>query len=663
MATDIERLVVSLEANIAKYERSLAKALNQTNTSARQIEKRFTDMNKKVGDSFDFGGALTRSAGLLGIGLSGTAAFKAISDAAQQFTKLQNELKVTGLEGAQLEKTFSALFQIAQKNGTAIEPLTTLYSRLSQAQKELNTNSTDMLRFTDGIAQALRVAGTDSTQAAGALLQLSQALGSGTVRAEEFNSVNEGARPILQAVAAGLKEAGGSVSTLKNLVNDGKVSSEAFFRAFLAGMPQLEAQVAKADGTIGQAQARISNAFLALVGHIDQVTGASGNAAKSLNGVADVIDKVGGYFDAANKKLETFQSYLTAIGNNGIWKSIAKFFGADFSPEEMARYGLSPVNQSGPGGRIAEGARDPSGQALAAPKINPVSLKDYAVKSKKDSDADTDAFERATAALQKRIEVLNAETAVVGQGADARAKARATVELETAAKKANADAGLKNTEVTEAQRKKITELAEAYALAAAKAEEANSPLNRLAREASDTNARLNEWAAGSLESVTDSLADVVTGAQSVEDAFKRMAQTIINELARIAIKKAIVGPIAEGLSGLFGGTGATGSFTVGSQTFPKFATGTDFAPGGPAIVGERGPELVNLPRGAQVIPNSVMRRLGGTMVNVGGSTVVVQGDASERTLGLISAALSRYDQQLQPKILDGVRRARETRNL
>jgi hypothetical protein len=33
-----------------------------------------------------------------------------------------------------------------------------------------------------------------------------------------------------------------------------------------------------------------------------------------------------------------------------------------------------------------------------------------------------------------------------------------------------------------------------------------------------------------------------------------------------------------------------------------FATGTTFAPGGMALVGERGPELVNIPRGGQVVP-------------------------------------------------------------
>ena len=36
---------------------------------------------------------------------------------------------------------------------------------------------------------------------------------------------------------------------------------------------------------------------------------------------------------------------------------------------------------------------------------------------------------------------------------------------------------------------------------------------------------------------------------------------------------------------------------------PGFRRGTNFAPGGQAIVGEDGPEVVNLPRGSQVIPN------------------------------------------------------------
>lgn len=49
---------------------------------------------------------------------------------------------------------------------------------------------------------------------------------------------------------------------------------------------------------------------------------------------------------------------------------------------------------------------------------------------------------------------------------------------------------------------------------------------------------------------------------------------------------------------------------VPSIPIPGFANGTRSAPGGMAVVGERGPELVNLPRGSQVIPNHQLRSVG-----------------------------------------------------
>jgi hypothetical protein len=47
---------------------------------------------------------------------------------------------------------------------------------------------------------------------------------------------------------------------------------------------------------------------------------------------------------------------------------------------------------------------------------------------------------------------------------------------------------------------------------------------------------------------------------------------------------------------------------------PGYASGTNSAPGGAAVVGERGPELVNLPKGSRVTPNG---QWGGVTVNIG----------------------------------------------
>lgn len=51
-----------------------------------------------------------------------------------------------------------------------------------------------------------------------------------------------------------------------------------------------------------------------------------------------------------------------------------------------------------------------------------------------------------------------------------------------------------------------------------------------------------------------------------------------------------------------------------STYIPGFASGTNYAPGGLAVVGEQGPELVNLPRGAQVKPNN--ESIGSTTINL-----------------------------------------------
>ncbi len=150
-----------------------------------------------------------------------------------------------------------------------------------------------MINFTDKVAVALRVAGVNTRNSFRALLQLSQALGGGVVRAEEFNSVNDGARPILQAVAAGLKEAGGSVASLRQLVVDGKVSSEAFFKAFEAGAVTLESKVAGSTLTTAQEFVRLQNVLVDTAGKLDTITNASGVVGGALERMADIIAALG----------------------------------------------------------------------------------------------------------------------------------------------------------------------------------------------------------------------------------------------------------------------------------------------------------------------------------------------------------------------------------
>lgn len=70
-------------------------------------------------------------------------------------------------------------------------------------------------------------------------------------------------------------------------------------------------------------------------------------------------------------------------------------------------------------------------------------------------------------------------------------------------------------------------------------------------------------------------------------AQQALSQLLANPFAAIAVGIALV---------------ALGSAVKNLTTQQRFATGTRYAPGGMALVGERGPEMINLPRGSQVIP-------------------------------------------------------------
>lgn len=272
MADDLQRLIVSLEARINQYERNMARAERNSDRRLGNIERRFQRANKNISAS------LSRFVGPAAAGLVSAATLRSLTQLADASTRVQNALKVTGAEGEKLRQVYDGLFASAQRNAAPLESLVELYSRASLVQGELKVSTEELLKFTDNVALALRAQGGSAESARGALLQLSQALGSGIVRAEEFNSLLEGAPAITQAVAAGLEEAGGSVAKLRSLVVDGKVSSQAFFRAFEAGAQILEDRVASAELTVSQGFVRLQNVLIDTVGKLDDLTGASNKA-------------------------------------------------------------------------------------------------------------------------------------------------------------------------------------------------------------------------------------------------------------------------------------------------------------------------------------------------------------------------------------------------
>jgi hypothetical protein len=121
-----------------------------------------------------------------------------------------------------------------------------------------------------------------------------------------------------------------------------------------------------------------------------------------------------------------------------------------------------------------------------------------------------------------------------------------------------------------------------------------------------------------VKDVTEARAATMRATRAIGESFGQMADRTLQALDRMtsAIKGGGFLDILGSVLNLGLQLGGLGAFGKGFQAkvnagVPGFANGTRFAPGGLAMVGERGPELVNLPRGSQVIPNRELSSMGG----------------------------------------------------
>lgn len=287
MATDIEKLVVQLSADVKQYQREMQRAQGITNSQARAIENRYRQMDRRMAA---IGQSAARSLVVPLAGIAAAISVREVLQYADAWTSAKNSLAVAGVIGSAQVRVLDDLYKSAQRNAAPVGALADLYGRAAQAQAELGASSEDLSRFSGGVAVALRVSGKTAAESSGALTQLGQALGSARVMAEEFNSINEGARPILIAVAHGIDAAGGSVSKLKQLVTEGAVSNRVFFEGFLKGLPKIEAMAANATQTIEQGVTKVNNAFTRYIGQTDESLDASQRLVAGLNALADNFD-------------------------------------------------------------------------------------------------------------------------------------------------------------------------------------------------------------------------------------------------------------------------------------------------------------------------------------------------------------------------------------
>ncbi len=264
-------------------------ASDQTAAAFNAILGRLENVDRSAKKASESTASLGRvfTTAFAGVSIAGLGVqFKQLTD---EFTSVTARLSNVTSGTANFVDVQQKLFAIAQENRTSFAETTNLYSSLARATQSLGVPQEKLLKLTDGIGKAFLVSGAGGQSAAAAMVQLAQGFAAGALRGQEFQSVNEQAPEVLRAVRSGL---GLTQGALKNLADQGKLTTEVFIEAFLKGMPEIARQAKSIPVTIGGSLTQLNNSIMITVGSIDKLTGTSTSIAKWITSFSEGIDKI-----------------------------------------------------------------------------------------------------------------------------------------------------------------------------------------------------------------------------------------------------------------------------------------------------------------------------------------------------------------------------------
>lgn len=205
------------------------------------------------------------------------------------YAGIQGRLKLISGGTSEFVAAQKELYSIAQQNLAPLAETVQLYSRLAPAMRELGQSQRATLTITDLVGKSMRISGTDAASAAAGILQFGQAIGSGVLRGDEFNSVMENSLRLAQALADGLKV---PTSALRGMAEQGELTADKVIKALQSQAEVIRAEYKNIPLTVSGAWQQLQNALTVYIGRADQANGSSRKLAESIALIARNLESV-----------------------------------------------------------------------------------------------------------------------------------------------------------------------------------------------------------------------------------------------------------------------------------------------------------------------------------------------------------------------------------
>ncbi|MCK7358480.1 tape measure protein [Enterobacter roggenkampii] len=287
---DIEADVSGLLKAQGKANKSLDSIGNSATNAAKKMDELQTNINRVAGA---IAASLVVDWG------------KAFLIAADNMSQLNARIERLTGSAAAASQTMQNLMRISSATGGSLQDTAKLWETLSTALRDTGATNGQIIQLTETLQKIGRIGGSSSEEMANALRQFGQSISSGTVRAEEFNSILEQMPELARQIAAGM---GVSIGELRQLMLDGKLTAEDALNAIQKQTGSVNAEFEKLPRTLSQANTALTNSFLSMIDSVNQATGASTGLVAVIDSMTAALDRLVGKAASADAQISDLNS-------------------------------------------------------------------------------------------------------------------------------------------------------------------------------------------------------------------------------------------------------------------------------------------------------------------------------------------------------------------
>ncbi|HDS8886810.1 TPA: tape measure protein [Enterobacter hormaechei subsp. steigerwaltii] len=287
---DIEADVSGLLKAQGKANKSLDSIGNSATNAAKKMDELQTNINRVAGA---IAASLVVDWG------------KAFLVAADNMSQLNARIERLTGSATTASQTMQNLIHISSATGGSLQDTAKLWETLSTALRDTGATNGQIIQLTETLQKIGRIGGSSTEEMANALRQFGQSISSGTVRAEEFNSILEQMPELARQIAAGM---GVSIGELRQLMLDGKLTAEDALNAIQKQTGSVSAEFEKLPRTLSQANTALTNSFLSMIDSVNQATGASTGLVAVIDSMTAALDRLVGKAISADAQISDLNS-------------------------------------------------------------------------------------------------------------------------------------------------------------------------------------------------------------------------------------------------------------------------------------------------------------------------------------------------------------------